>query len=221
MSILVKNLTYIYPKNFVALDDISFEIEKGDFVGILGENGAGKSTLLDILIGFKQPVQGSVVIHDQDILQTKGIVNDYVYMSHDITLNGQLTVTEFLEFASYFYSNYKKEIENDLISYFKINKSAMIATLSTGQQRKLQIVSCLSADTSLILIDEITAVLDPESRIKFFKKLIELNKVKQKTIVLATNIYEDIKNLVNKILFIKDHKVYFKTQIELGELFNA
>ena len=89
-----------------------------------------------------------------------------------------------------------------MLEYFELDKETLIGTLSTGQQKKVQIISALSSDTKMIIIDEITAVLDPETRYRFFSKISEFNKKFKKTIILATNIVEDLKNRVDNILYI-------------------
>lgn len=221
MSIKVDNLTYIYHRDFTVLNDINFHIKEGEFVGVLGKNGAGKSTLLDILIGFKYPAQGQIVVNGVDIFKNGSHAPDLVYMSQDLTLKGDISVREFLKFNRFFYPNYKINVEEELIKYFELKTDVLIGSLSTGQQRKVQIIAGLAADTKIILIDEITAVLDPEARILFFNKLMDLNQKENKTIVLATNIYEDLKNRVAKIFFIKDSNLSVIEGSGIQEMFNV
>lgn len=205
MLIDAKGLSYIYPINHVVFKDINFQVEEGDFWGILGKNGAGKTTLIDVLLGLKTPTTGSVTILKEEPYGIKSNHQaDVVYLSQDVYLKGDITVDEFFKFHSFFFKNYSKDIEEDLVNYFDLDRNILIGALSTGQQRKVQIVSGLAADTKLILIDEITAVLDPETRFKFFKKIVEFNKKHNKTIMLATNIAEDLKTRTNKILLINN-----------------
>ena len=200
----VTDLAYCYAEDYMVFQSINFEIHKGEFWGILGRNGAGKTTLMDIILGLKYPSKGHVKI-DGVIVKDHGEGHpNIVFLSQDVCLKGDISITEFLEFNRFFYKKYSIEKENELLEYFELSRDWMIGALSTGQQKKVQIVAGLSANTDIILIDEITAVLDPETRIKFFSKILEYNKNYNKTIVLATNIYEDLKNRVDKVLYITE-----------------
>lgn len=205
--ISIKNLLYIYEEDNLVLDDISLEIYEGDFLGILGKNGAGKSTLLSLILGIRYPTKGEIKILGKiSNTRTGEHLKEVVYLSQDITLLGSSTVEQFLYFHSKLYAKYSKKIEEEMLSYFQLDAKAKIGSLSTGQQKKAQIVAALSSDTKILIIDELTAVLDPETRHHLFLKLRELNVEKKKTIILATNIAEDLTKYATKILFISNHK---------------
>ena len=198
-------LSYSYPREHHVFNNLNFKVEEGDFWGILGRNGAGKTTLIDLILGIKYPTSGNVTVLGQDPNKKEEHQNEVVFLSQDIKLKGDIPVGEFLKFHSFFYNKYSKEIELELLSYFDLKEDSLIGALSTGQQKKVQIVSGMASDTKIILIDEITAVLDPETRYRFFKKIVEFNKELKKTIMLATNIAEDLKGITNKILYINEH----------------
>lgn len=219
--ISVKNLSYIYDEDNLVLDNISLEIQEGDFLGILGKNGAGKSTLLNLILGIRYPTQGQIkILGKMTNSRTGEHLKEVVYLSQDITLLGSSTVEQFLFFHSKLYVKYSKIIEEEMLSYFQLDAKTKIGNLSTGQQKKVQIVAALSADTKIVIIDELTAVLDPETRHHLFLKLRELNVAKKKTIILATNIAEDLTKYATKILFISNHKGEVIEPEKIHTLFN-
>jgi ABC-type multidrug transport system ATPase subunit len=106
-----------------------------------------------------------------------------------------------------------------LLEIFKLKPNQIVGSLSTGQQKKIQIVAGLASNPKLIIVDEITAVLDPESRFLFFTKLEELVKSKKASVILATNIAEDlIKNATN-IYFLNENKISKHEPSEILGLF--
>lgn len=205
MVISIKNLSYYFPTNHLVFENMSLDINEGEFWGILGRNGAGKSTLIDLIMGIKFPTAGKITILGRNSNNKIGNhLDEVVFLSQDINLKGDSTVEDCLNFHSKFYSKYSKNIENEMLIYFQLKKDSKIGALSTGQQKKVQIVAGFSSNTKIIIIDEITAVLDPETRHHFFIKLQELNKKYKKTILLATNIAEDLTRVADKILYINN-----------------
>lgn len=200
---------------------MSLDINEGEFWGILGRNGAGKSTLIDLILGIKFPTSGQITILGRDPNNKLGNhLDDVVFLSQDINLKGDSTVEDFLSFHSEFYSKYSKKIESDMLDYFQLNKDSKIGALSTGQQKKVQIIAGFSSDTKIIIIDEITAVLDPETRHHFFQKLQDLNRKYKKTVLLATNIAEDLTRVADKVLYINNYHGEVVDPTEINNLFN-
>lgn len=218
----VKNLAYAYYKSKKVFDDVSFDVESGQFWGILGRNGAGKTSLIDLILGLKTPTHGCISVCGEDPrIRDAGKPNEIVVLSQDISLKSTISIQDFLDFNSIFYPRYSKAIEQELVAYFNVDPASLIGSLSTGQQKKVQVVAGLAADTKVIIIDEITAVLDPETRFLFFKKLQEFNREKGKTILLATNIYEDLMDRVSNILYINEGKAIAVEPAKINQLFNV
>lgn len=200
----LKKASYTFPYEHKVLREIDLNVSKGDFWGFLGENGSGKTTLMEILVGLKNPTSGSLhTVFDSP----EEYIKNLVYISHDITIRGSNRVREFFDFNSFFYPKYQKAIEIELLEYFNLPDDVTVGSLSTGQQKKVQIIAALSSGADLIFVDEITAVLDPHTRRKFFHKLTEFNQELGRTIILATNIVEDLAGRVNKVLMIENGKL--------------
>lgn len=212
----IQSLSYSYVDNKFVFNNLNAQIEQGQFWGILGRNGAGKSTFLELIIGLRKPSSGSIHFSNDKKTKDKSIA----FLSQDIDIKTDISVDNFLKFHSAFFKDYSISIQKELLNYFEIDKKSIIASLSTGQKKLVMAIACLSSMTQILLIDEITAVLDPVARHKFFAKLEEFNIKYNLTIILATNISEDLQNRVRSILYIEDSKSEVIEPSQLSEIFS-
>lgn len=220
--IKLEGVSYQVPTGDEILSDVSLEIGEGEFKGLLGKNGAGKTTLVDIIMGLRKPTAGKVTIFGEDPFSSnREFFNQVSYLSQDISLKDNITIKEFLDFNRYFYPNYSIEIEQELISQFELDVKSKIGGQSTGQKRRVQIVASLAARPRILIIDEITAVLDPGCRNIFFSLLKKINNDDKTTILLATNIVEDLKSRIDGLFYIEDKKISKKEASELDSLFDG
>jgi len=219
--ISVNNLDYSLPSIGRILIDISFQVESGEFIGILGKNGEGKSTLLDLLLGFRTPRSGSIEILEEDPYLDERKNKQFVsYISQDIEFNGNFTVRQALDFHRLFYPSYDLELETKLCSIFKLKSTAKISTLSTGFQRRVQIISALASRPKLLVIDEITAVLDPGARDLLFQVLKDYQEQSKATIVMATNVIEDLKDCAHRILYLNEGRLSEESPADIQKIFS-
>lgn len=185
------------------LANLSFTVRRGSLLAILGENGAGKTSLLDLLMGFRRRTSGHVSLfgmdpeHDpwQARLKTS-------YLSEKIDLPGDWDARDFLEFHRFFYPAYDQAFERELMTAFGVKDADRVGNCSAGELRRLQIVGALAARPELLIIDEITAVLDIVGRIRFLDLLKKGKEQEQTTIVLATNIPEGLERYADDVLLL-------------------
>jgi ABC-2 type transport system ATP-binding protein len=201
------------------LTGVTGRFEPGQFVAILGENGSGKTTLLDLLMGFKKPSAGKILIggeepHLDNWQQRERIA----YLSEKVDMPADWSARDFLNFNRYFYKDYSQELEQKLLGEFKVSEDQRIGNMSAGQIRRAQIVGALAAKPELIIVDEITAVLDIIGRRKFMRHMTEINKSTGCIILLATNILEDLENHVSHVILLNNGslKSYESLQDLLG-----
>lgn len=219
--IRLKGASYSIPYGKAILEELELEVNEGDFLGVLGHNGAGKTTLMDLLMGFRKASSGLVEIFGEDPFAiARAHRKDVSFLSQDVTHKGSITIRDFLRFHAGLYPQYSRELESHLLKVLKLDAKEKIGSLSLGQQKKVQIVAGLATCPKLILIDEITAVLDPETRRIFFLELERYRREHPCAIVLATNIAEDLVERVDKILFIKESKASLHSPAEIARLFN-
>ncbi len=219
--IKVQNLKYSIPHGADILKDLSFELGEGELLGVLGRNGVGKTTLMDLILGIRPCTSGVIeILGENSMLLERTNLNSICYLSQDSILKGTISIAQYLKFYSSLYPTYSKKDEAFFLDYFSLKADDQVGSLSTGQQKKLQAVAVFASRPKVILIDEITAVLDPETRDQFFKILKHLKEKNGIGIILATNIAEDLINRADKILYIDKGIGSMKKPNEILNLFN-
>ena len=203
--IKIEDLLFKFNLRKNLFEGINLELNEGEILGIVGANGSGKSTIINLINGFLKPREGSINVlgessHAIDRMQ----LNKIITISHSIDLTYFETVSEYLEFNKKFYPDYNNESEKKYLKKFNIRTNSFIAGLSTGEQKKLQIISAFSANPKIILVDEITAVLDPWSRDFFYELVLEFKNEFKTSFVIATNIVSDLNGLADKIYVLKN-----------------
>lgn len=214
-------MSYSIPYSDTILEDVNLEISSGQFLGILGHNGAGKSTFMDLLMGFRKCSKGELSVFGEDPHAiARAHRKEIVFLSQDVVLKGSITIKQFLDFHASFFPEYSKDEEEHLLRIFQLNPEQKIGALSTGQQKKVQVVSAFATCPKLILIDEITAVMDPETRSIFFRELERVRRKYGSAILLATNIAEDLIEKCDEIVFIEGRRASLHSPNEIARLFN-
>lgn len=223
MKTLIKaeNLSYSIPYSEKILDKINFNLQAGMFLGVLGRNGVGKTTLMDLLLGFRPSSSGVIeVLGENPLSLDRKKLNSICFLSQDVALKGSISIAEYLKFYSSFYPTYSTKEEKNLLDLFSLKPEEKIGSLSTGQQKKVQIISALSTLPKIVLVDEITAVLDPETRNQFFTALNRHKLDYGLGIILATNIAEDLISRADEVLFIDHAKGSLRKPTEILNLFH-
>ena len=194
MEITISQLTKDYGK-FRALDSISLHIPGGMF-GLLGPNGAGKTTLLRILTTLLTPTRGQVRIGEFDVVLKPGAVRQRLgYLPQDFGFYRSLTAFEMLDYIGAMKNvpaqQRKEQIQRALAEVHLLEESRQkVGTFSGGMRQRLGIAQALLGDPKLIVVDEPTAGLDPEERIRFRNLLARL--AQDRTVLLSTHIVADI-----------------------------
>ncbi len=185
------------------LSGVSFSVAPGSFVALLGENGAGKTTLLDLVMGFRRPSSGKVTVDGgEPHLDPHERRARWAYLSEKVDISGDWSVSEFLAFNRYFYPSHSMDREKELLQTFRVDPSARVGNLSAGEIRRAQVVAALAIEPELVVVDEITAVLDIVGRRRFLKVLADLNRTTGCTVLLATNILEDLAEVISHVCLV-------------------
>jgi len=207
-KIQIQGLTYrIAGRNI--LSDVSFVVGEGAFTVVVGENGAGKTTLLHMLMGLAQPHGGEIrvlgAVPHQDPYALRRRIG---YLAEKIRVPSDWTVEEFLAFHRFFYQDaYSLELESELMTELRLKKEWCFGNLSAGQVRRAQVVGALAASPEILVIDEITAVLDIVGRAKFMAALHRLRTRLGSTVIMATNILDDVDTYATDIVLLHQGKV--------------
>lgn len=206
--ISVSNLTKQF-RNVLAIYNLSFEIKRGEILGLVGPDGSGKSTLIKLLAGILKPTSGKILIFNKDIQIEYEELKPFIgYLSQNFSHYLDLTVEENLEFFAEIHKirNFRERLEY-LLEFAKLKnfRRTLISNLSGGMKQKLALISSLIYDPEILLLDEPTTGVDPISRREFWFLLNQLIS-KGKTIVFATP-YLDEAERFNKVLFLSNGKM--------------
>ena len=219
LIIETKNLSVSYGQT-EALTNVSFTVEKGDFVGLAGPNGAGKTTLIKTILGLLPTSKGEIKLFGK----TKEKFNDWGkigYLPQKLsTINALFpaTVDEVVtlgllsqkKFPRRITANDQKRTSETLreLGIFDLKKR-MLSELSGGQQQKVLLARALVSNPEILIFDEPSTALDPESRESFFQLLQKLNKKNGTAVILITHDTGYIGQYANKLLYIDKSLVYF------------
>lgn len=193
-----------------AVKGISFKINKGDVLGLLGENGAGKSTTMSMISTLAKPDGGDILLDGKSIVKDPGIIRKCLgYVPQDIALYPMLTGYENLKFFGKMYHMSGKEIEEaivrvrDIIGLSDEVLKTKVGAYSGGMKRRVNIGAALMHDPELVVMDEPTVGIDVNSRNQIIDTIIELNKM-GKTIIYTGHYMEEVERLCNKICFLEE-----------------
>ena len=199
----VKNLTKKFRKK-VALNDVSLNFENGMY-GLLGPNGAGKTTLMRTMLGLYKIQQGDILFDEKSIKNDDSFMKHIGYLPQKFGLFKELTVYEMMEYIATLKkidkSAQKEQIETcvEMVNLSEqINDS--IESLSGGMLRRLGIAQAMLGDAKVLIVDEPTAGLDPEERVRFKNLLATIKK--DRIIIISTHIVEDVEALCDHIIII-------------------
>ena len=212
----VKNLVKTYENGQVkALNDISFNIKKGEFVSIIGPSGSGKSTLLHMLGALDIPDSGSIRVGDINLEKSKKLNEfraeqiGFIFQLHNLT--PALSVVETVEIAMFTQEISSKDQRTKALSLLKdvgIEDKAKMKPnqLSGGERQRVAIARSLANDPSIVLADEPTGSLDSKTSNKILEKLTLLNKQKNVTIILVTHDM-NVAKLADRVIEVLDGKI--------------
>lgn len=211
MGIIINNLCKRYG-NKVVLDGISLQIDSGMF-GLLGPNGAGKTTLMRILTTLIPPTSGTLEVNGIPINNRKGIREITGYLPQDFSVYPTFSVYETLDYLAIMSriadDKFRKKVIMQLLE--KVNllrySKVKVKALSGGMKRRLGIAQALLANPQILIIDEPTAGLDPEERIRFRNMLESLSS--ERIVILSTHIVEDIGSTCEHMSILNNGKVAY------------
>ncbi len=203
MSLKVKNISKSFGSQ-KALNDVSFEIKKGEIVGFLGPNGAGKSTMMKILTTYSKADKGQAFVNEFDVLtQPREVQKSIGYLPEHNPLYKDMYVKEYLAFNAAIYKISKKRISS-VIEQTGLSPEAhkKIGELSKGYQQRVGLASALLHDPEVLILDEPTTGLDPNQLIEIRKLIKQFSQ--KKTILLSTHIMKEVEAVCDRVLIINN-----------------
>jgi len=212
-TIEVNNLAKQF-KNALAVNNISFKINKGTIIGLLGPNGCGKSTTIGMMLGLIKPTSGTVVINGQNIENNRtSLLEKMNFISPYIELPKKLTVEENLKVYGRLYG--VKNLEGKISEIMeKLNltefKKRKTGELSSGQKNRVSLAKALINDPEILLLDEPTASLDPDVGDKIRTFIEDFASKKGATILLASHNMNEVERLCHEVMMMKNGEIIDK-----------
>ena len=206
----VKNITKKYG-NFLAVNDISFEIKDNEIVGFLGPNGAGKSTTMNMITGYIEPTSGKIIVNGKNITKEPNKVKKQIgYMPESIPLYNELTVREFVNYMAdlkYVKRKDKKEKVDKILKDVGLEdvQKKIIKNLSRGYKQRVSLAGALIGDPKVLILDEPTVGLDPKQITEIRQLIKKLGK--EHTVILSSHILSEVSQICEKVIIINKGKI--------------
>ena len=218
----VQNLRHVYsagtPFEHVALDDICFSVERGEFIGIIGHTGSGKSTLMQHLNGLLKPTSGNILLDGKDIWSDKKLTRQcrfrvgLVFQYPEYQLFEE-TVYKDIAFGPKNMKLDEKEVDRrvreaaELVGLTEQQLNVSPFELSGGQKRRVAIAGVIAMEPEVLILDEPTAGLDPTGRESILSNIQDYRKAKNATIMMVSHSMNDVARLTDRLLVLSDSKL--------------
>jgi ABC-2 type transport system ATP-binding protein len=208
--VVARELSKSFDGKFV-LGKVSFDVEPGDIVGVLGKNGAGKTTLLELVLGFTPASSGRVEVFGHESYRLPGAAKTRVgFVPQQDELVNQLTAADQIGVISSFYPHWDDALVTRLCAEWDVDSRQRIKGMSVGQRQKLSILLALGHRPDLLILDEPVASLDPIARRQFLEQIVEVAADGSRSVVFSSHIVSDVERLANKIWILKDQRMYWQ-----------
>ncbi len=215
----VSNLSKKYD-NF-RLDKVSFQLKKGQIVGLIGQNGAGKSTIMKLILKIIEKDEGTIRFNDVDIssLNNHKYKQEIAYLGEFKDFFEKSKLIDIVKIYKELFNAWDDDYFNSLITEFELNLDLKITELSTGMKVKFWLALCFSHYPKLLIMDEPTSGLDPLVRYNVLKMMRDYVDKYQATILLSSHIVEDLEKIADYLIFIKNGRIIEQNSLKqfIGE----
>ena len=203
--------------DFKAVDDVSFEINKGEVVGLLGHNGAGKTTIMKMMTGYLEPTSGSIEVDQLQIdTDTRAIQARIGYLPENCPVWPEMTVIDYLKYQAHLHGVEDVRIQSAVVdavrrTSLKEKATSSIQTLSRGYRQRVGVAQAILHSPDIIILDEPTNGLDPTQILQMRELIRELAKTA--TVILSTHILQEVQAVCERVLIMRDGKLVVDSSI--------
>lgn len=211
MSILeCKDLCKQYGRT-PALDQISFSIEPGRIVGLLGPNGSGKTTLIKLANGLLTPTSGEVLVCGMAPgKETRAQVS---YLPERTAIPTWMSAAQLLDFYQDFYLDFRRDAAEEMLAHLNIRPSQRIKQMSKGTREKVQLIVVMSRAAKLYLLDEPIGGVDPATRDYILSTIIG-NYNPEAAVVISTHLISDVEKVLDEVIFINQGRMVLQSPVD-------
>ena len=213
-----KNVFKVFDQKEI-LHDISFKVNKGKIVGLLGKNGMGKSTIIKLLNGLLTPTSGEILINNlKPGIESKKIIS---YLPERTYLDKSMSVNEILIFFNEFYEDFNLSTARKLLYDLNLDETTNLNKMSKGMLEKLQLILVMSREADLYVLDEPLGGVDPATR-DYILDTILSNFKEGSSILISTHLISDIERILDDVIFVDHGKIVLsKSADELRSEYNT
>lgn len=202
-----RNVTKRYGRKEV-LSGVNFSIKEHTITGLIGRNGAGKSTLLKLIAGFLKETSGEIRVFNEKPFNSLNVAANSIFIDDEMSLPPALQLQDVLEAAGKFYPHWDAELAWRLFDYFSFEPWQYHTRLSKGKTSTFNAIIGLASRCPLTIFDEPTTGMDEATRKDFYRALLKDYLAYPRTIILSSHHLEEIEDLLENVLLLKDGKVY-------------
>ncbi len=203
----IRNVVKTFGKDIVAVDDVSLTLERG-VVGLIGHNGAGKTTLMQMIATLTRPTSGQILFGGVDIVAKPDHIRTRLgFLPQDFGVYPNLTALEFMQYFAALKGVRDPARIRHLLELVNLHEQARrpAASFSGGMRRRLGIAQALLNDPDILVVDEPTAGLDPEERLRFRNLLAEIGFTK--LVIISTHIVSDVESIADRLAIMKSGRL--------------
>lgn len=211
MSVLkCSNLRKNYGR-LIALDDISFSLEPGRIVGLLGPNGSGKTTLIKLANGLLSPSGGELEIcGEAPGRESHALVS---YLPERLALPTWMSAKQLMDFYEDFYADFRRDTAEEMLQHLGIAEGQRIKQMSKGTREKLQLIMVMSRAAKLYLLDEPIGGVDPATRDYILSTIIS-NYSPDASVIISTHLIADVEKILDDVIFIDKGKIVLQSSVD-------
>lgn len=199
----LRNVSKVFGRDLKAVDGVNLSLSPG-LLGLIGHNGAGKTTLMQMIATLTRPTSGEILFDGQDIVRRPDAIRHRLgYLPQDFGIYPNLSALEFMQYFAALKGVRNPQRIRDLLELVNLTDHAhrQAASFSGGMRRRLGIAQALLNDPDILVVDEPTAGLDPEERLRFRKLLSDLGM--RKLVIMSTHIVSDVENMAGLLAIMR------------------
>ncbi len=200
--------------NFLALDSLSINVEKGSIYGLVGPNGAGKTTLMKAIAGIYRLNQGEILIEDKKSYENTDVKNETIYISDELFFFNNFSIKQMAELYKMVYTNWDEERYNSLKEVFKIDEKRNANKLSKGMQKQVAFWLAMSTRPKVLLLDEPLDGLDPVMRRKVLNIIMQDVDENQTTVMISSHNLRELEDICDHVGILSKGKLVLQRQID-------
>ena len=213
----VEHLTRKYG-DFTAVDDVSFEIGRGEIVGLLGHNGAGKTTIMKMMTGYLEPTEGNITIDGLDVGRDRRKIQKKIgYLPENCPVYPEMTVLDYLDYSAALHGVAEQDrpaLIREAVARTALEAKAtkQLSTLSRGYRQRTGVAQAILHKPDILILDEPTNGLDP-TQIQHMRILIR-ELAETATVIISTHILQEVQAICDRVIIIKDGTVALDSRVD-------